>query len=112
MRSAIFDDGNPLNRTPRSMGWLGHGPLPPVSLTPDKRNWQNVYYSLRTGGVNPASVDQVIKDREAAAAKAAGTAGLGDDSRGRQQLKTALAVIRRLRAENTTLKKRLNPQQR
>lgn len=98
-----FDDGNPANDTPAALGWLGHGPLGPPSLAPDKRNWQNVYYALRTGNANPATINAEIAKRQAAA----GTAGLGEDSRLTQYARQASEVIARQRHEINQLRARL-----
>lgn len=111
---STWDDGNESNQQVAGMGWLGNGPLGPVSLTPPKRNWQNVFYAQRTGTANPQTVNQIIAQREAAAAKAAaaaGTAGLGEDeglgSRTRQYMQNASAIIARQRMRIRELEQRL-----
>lgn len=99
-----FDDGNPANDSTAALGWLGHGPLGPPSLSPDKRNWQNVYYALRTGNANPATINAEIARRAAAA----GTAGLGEDSRLAQYAARASQVIASQRRRIQALEARLS----
>lgn len=112
MNGSNFDDLNAANDQAPGLGWLGHGPLGPPSLAPEKRNWQNVYYALRTGGANPATVAQINAQRAAAAAKAAGTAGLGEmgDQRATRlanYARDAAGVIARQRAVIRDLRARL-----